>query len=105
MNNFNNLPGFTAAAALTQSRKTYRPTGSLHSGFDQSVLPQAKKGGSPTQRKCEAGCYGSYIGGLLACAFDKYPEICRSNNENVYSRCKSRCGGVLGGGGLGGVIA
>lgn len=100
-----NFPGFTAESALTKPLEAYYTSGAFQSELGLAVVPQAKKGTSPTQQKCEAGCYGSNIGGLLACAFDAHPEICRSINENVYSRCKSRCGGVLGFGGLGGFIA
>src|SRR6266545_53234 len=95
-----NMPGFTAEAALPESQKAYYTSAVLHTELTLAVLPQAKKNGSPKSEQCKATCYGSYIGGLLGCSFDPYPDICRSIEENKYSRCKSRCGGVFSPGAL-----
>lgn len=45
-------------------------------------------------KKCKARCEIGLTGDLLACSFEKFPEICRSNRQNVFSRCKTRCDGL-----------
>lgn len=99
------LPGFSAQAALLGSRCGYQAIGQVVAGMESRVQPQAPKGGTggstTATGKCQATCYGTYIGSTLGCALDANPDICRSIAENVYGRCNTGCAANLSGGSFG----
>jgi hypothetical protein len=103
------IPGFTAQAALPKPRKAYYSSGVFNAELDLAIPAQLQQRdddrGGGKQSVCAAGCLGTYIREGISCATDRYPEICRSNAENRYNRCLTRCRGGLFGGGFGFAIA
>lgn len=54
---------------------------------EEEIARQAK----PTRAESirHARCLGAYIGCTVSCAFDKYPDLCRSVCRNQYTRCQT----------------
>ena len=88
------LPGFTAEAPLLYPSLSYHHSGPIYIVTDLGVQPQVQKGGGGSASQCTARCFGTWVGSRITCRYDKYPDMCLSIADNVYSRCLRRCKGL-----------